>query len=140
MALLLTLHSIVRWLIILVALAALVKLALGWWKKQPYDGLARGLTGAFSGLMDTQWLLGLLFFIWNGLALENGFAIRHRWEHLLVMTIAVFVAHLPAMWKKKEDVIRHRNGLFAILAALILVILGIAALPGDRWLTISGLF
>ncbi len=140
MSLLLTIHSIIRWLILLAALAVVIRFAIGWWKKQPFDGVARGLSSAFSGLMDTQWLIGLLFFIWNGLAIENGFAIRQRWEHLVIMTIAVVVAHLPAMWKKKEGDLRYRNGLFAVLAALVLVVVGISLLPGNRWLTISGLF
>lgn len=140
MTILLTIHSIVRWAVVLVALAAIVKFALGLAQKQPYDKAASGLAAGFSGLMDTQLLLGLLFFIWSGAAIEGGFAIRQRWEHLAVMLIAVVVGHLPSMWKKLDDQKRYRNGLIAIVAAILLVVLGVSLLPGNRWLTITGLF
>ncbi len=132
MNLLLPLHSIVRWAIVVVALAALVRFALGLIQQQAYDKAARGLASAFSGLMDTQALLGLLFFILSGMA--GGFALRYRWEHLSAMLVAVIVGHLPSMWKTLPDGQRYRNGLIAILAALLLVFLGVATLPGNRWL------
>ncbi len=140
MIILLTLHSLVRWAIVLVALAAVIKFALGLAQKRPYDRAAGGLAAAFSGLMDTQALLGILFFVINGAAIEGGFAIRQRWEHLAVMLIAVVVGHLPAMWKKLDDQKRYRNGLIAILAALLLIFIGVSTLSGNRWLTITGLF
>ncbi len=138
MTILLTLHSILRWVIVLVALAVIIKFALGLIQKQPYDKTARGLVSAFGGLMDTQLLLGTAFFIWSGLAIQGGFALRHRWEHLAVMLAAVIVAHLPSMWKQRDDQTRYRNGLAAILVSILLVIVGVFALPGNRWLTISG--
>jgi hypothetical protein len=138
MAFLLTLHSILRWILILAALAAIAKLVLGLVKKQEYDKMAGGLVSAFGGLMDTQLLLGLLFFIINGM--DVGFGLRHRWEHLAVMFIAVIVAHLSSMWKKKDSATRQRNTLLAILAALALVVVGVSMLPGNRWLSIAGLF
>jgi len=134
---LLTLHSIVRWLVILVALAAIVKLTIGLLKKQDFDTMIGGLVSAFGGLMDTQLLLGLLFFIWNGLA-GVGFP-RQRWEHLVIMLVAVVVAHLPAMWKKAETQVRLRNTLLAVIGSLLLVVLGVSMLQPNRWLVIFGL-
>jgi amino acid permease len=138
MTILLTLHSILRWVIVLVALAVIIKFALGLVQKQPYDKSARGLASAFGGLMDTQLLLGTVFFIWSGLAIQGGFGLRHRWEHLAVMLVAVIVAHLPAMWKQRDDQTRYRNGLVAILVSILLVVVGVFALPGNRWLNMSG--
>lgn len=134
---LLTLHSIVRWLVILVALAAIVKLTIGLLKKQDFDTMTGGLVSAFGGLMDTQLLLGLLFFVWNGLA-GAGFP-RQRWEHLVIMLVAVVVAHLPAMWKKAETQVRLRNTLLAVIGSLLLVVLGVSMLQPNRWLVIFGL-
>lgn len=68
MPILLTLHSILRWLTILAALGAIFKLTEGLLQKKEYNKTSSGLVAAFGGLMDTQLLLGLLFFIWNGLA------------------------------------------------------------------------
>ncbi len=138
MTILLTLHSILRWVIVLVALAILFKFGLALIQKQPYDRVARGLTAAFGGLMDTQFLLGTAFFVWSGLAIQGGFTLRHRWEHLAVMLVAVTVAHLPEMWKQRDDQTRYRNGLVAVLVSILLVVAGVFALPGNRWLTISG--
>ncbi len=138
MALVLTLHSIMRWLAILVSIAAIVKFAAGWLKKQPFDKTASALAGAFGGMMDLQLALGLLFFAWNGMLV--GFGLRYRWEHLAIMLAAVVVAHLPSMWKKLDDEKRYRNSLAAIIVSLILVVLGVTLLPGSRWLAVTGLF
>jgi heme A synthase len=137
MLFLLTLHSIVRWLVILVAVAAIVKLLIALFKRQDDDKMTSGLVSAFAGLMDTQLLLGLMFFIWNGLA-GAGFP-RQRWEHLVIMLVAVLVAHLPAMWKKAEPQKRLRNTLAAVLGSLVLVIVGVSLLQPNRWLVIFGL-
>ncbi len=138
MMFLLTLHSIVRWLAILLALAAIVKLVIGLIQKQDYDKMTGGLVSAFAGLMDTQLLLGLMFFLWNGLA-GAGFP-RQRWEHLVIMLAAVIVAHLPAMWKKAEAQKRLRNTLAAVIGSLVLVALGVSMLQPNRWLVIFGLW
>jgi len=138
MTILLTIHSILRWVIVLVALAAILKFALGLIQKQSYDKIARGLASGFAGLMDSQLLIGTVFFVWSGLAIEGGFGLRHRWEHLAVMLVAVIVAHLPTMWKQRDDQTRYRNGLVAILVSILLVVAGVFALPGNRWLAISG--
>jgi hypothetical protein len=135
---LLTLHSIVRWITVIVAAAIIIKFTIGWLQKQPFDKMANGLSSAFGGLMDTQLLLGLIFFIWSGLA-GMGFP-RYRWEHVIVMTIAVVIGHLPSMWKKQPDALRYRNTLFAVGGALLVVIIGVLVLPGARWLHIFGMF
>ncbi len=140
MTVLLTLHSITRWLAVFAGLAVLVRFALGLAKKQPYDRLAQTLASAFAGLMDTQLLLGLAFFLWSGAASPGVFSLRYRWEHLAVMLLAILAAHLPAMWKKRSDETRYRNGLIAFAVSILLVVVGVFALPGNRWLSIAGLF
>jgi hypothetical protein len=138
-SLILGLHSLVRWAIVAVGLAAVAILAIRLAKKGSFDGPSRGLTAAFSGLMDLQMLLGLIFFIWNGLDLGMLFNfgkpfIRHRWEHLFVMVLAVAAAHQPARWKDKPDALRLRNTLLAIVTSLALVVIGVLILGADRWL------
>jgi hypothetical protein len=139
MTVLLTIHSITRWLVTLAALALIARLVLGLIKKQPFDKTASGLTSAFGGLMDTQLLLGLLFFILDGLG-KTGFP-PYRWEHAVTMLLAVVAAHLPAMWKKQADSVRTRNTLIAVGVSLLLVFIGIGPLGGwTRWWHITGLF
>ncbi|MGC1374980.1 MAG: hypothetical protein WA821_02075 [Anaerolineales bacterium] len=123
MTIFLTVHSLVRWIIMLVAVALIARLAIGLLKKQAFDKTARILTAAFSGLMDTQMLLGILLFVIDGLT-GSGFP-AYRWAHALTMVVAVVAAHLPSAWKKAEDGIRTRNTLIAVAASLLIVLVGI---------------
>ncbi len=128
MQILLMIHSIVRWLIVIVAVVAIVKFTLGWLRGGAFKGMDRGLSSGFSGLIDLQVTLGLIFLIWNGLA-GAGFPM-YRIEHTVTMIIAAVVAHLPARWKNAGDKVRFRNTLFIVVDVLILVFIGVARLPG----------
>lgn len=128
MAILLMLHSIVRWLIVLTAAIAVIKFAAGWLFRSKFKGMDSGLTSAFSGLMDLQVALGLIFMIWNGVT-AGGFPM-YRIEHALTMFLAAGISHLPARGKHSPDAVRFRNGLISILIALVLVYLGVSRLPG----------
>ena len=127
MTLLLTVHSFMRWLILIVALAAIIKFILGWLRGGAFKGMDRGLASGFSGLMDLQATIGLIFLIWSGLA-GAGFPM-YRIEHGVTMIIAAAVGHLFARWKNAEDKIRFRNSLFIVLDVLIIVFIGIIRLP-----------
>lgn len=136
MNILLTIHSLVRWAITLVAIALIVRLAIGLIKKQPFDKSARILLASFGGLMDTQLLLGLLYLLIDGFG-ARGFP-GYRLEHTVTMLIAVIVAHLPAAWKKLPDNIRTRNTLIAVIVSLLLVFAGIRSIGGwTRWWNIT---
>jgi len=128
MNILLMAHSGVRWLILLVAVVAIVKFLLGWLRGGPFKGMDRGLMSGFSGLMDLQVTLGIILMLWSGFA-GVGFP-RYRLEHALTMIIAAVVAHMSARWKNADDRTRFRNNLFLIVGSLILVLIGISILPG----------
>ena len=129
MKILLQIHSDIRWLIVVVAVVALVKFLAGWLSNGSFKKIDRILGAAFSGLLDLQGTLGLVFLLWNGLVDEAGFP-RHRLEHTGVMIAAMIVGHLQARWKNAEDKIRFRNSFLMILGVLALVFLGVADLPG----------
>lgn len=120
-------HSIVRWLIVIVALVAAVKFAIGWRRGSTFESRDRALAAGFSGLMDLQVTLGLILLIWNGLA-GAGFPM-YRIEHGITMIVAAVVAHLHVIWKNAEDKIRFRNSMFIVLDVLIIVAIGIMRLP-----------
>jgi len=90
----------------------------------------RGLASGFSGLMDLQVLLGLVYFIWNGIVV-TGFPM-YRILHMITMLIAAAVAHLPSRFKALNDKLRFQYSFLAILASLILVFIGISFLP-NAW-------
>jgi len=123
---LLTLHGEIRWLVALVAAAAIVKYVLGLLLNQAYRPVDRGLMAAFTGLLDLNFLLGviLLFGLGGGLPM-------HRIEHAVTMLLAVIVAHSSAAWRKSEDATRKfRNNLIVIVVAMLLVIVGVIRLRG----------
>jgi hypothetical protein len=127
MAILLEIHSILRWIIIVAGLFALVKFLIGWRRKSEFGKMDRGLSAGFSGLVDLQVTLGLLYLLIGGFG-GAGFPM-FRIEHTITMLIAAFVAHLPAMFKKRPWNIFAVN-FFAVLGTLLLIYIGVARLPG----------
>ena len=116
MTIILTIHSITRWLVTLAALALIIRLILGLVRKMPFDKNATALTGAFSGLMDLQMLLGILYFILDGLA-RTGFPL-YRWEHAGIMLLAVSRTNLVGVVAATLAVVsaRFSAGVYLLLA------------------------
>ena len=126
MAFLLSIHSILRWLIVIIGVVAIIKFLVGWARKNAFDKMDRGLSSGFSGLMDLQVTLGLLIFFITGFG-GAGFPMYHI-EHLTTMLIAAVIGHAPAMFKKAAN--KHAVAFYAVIGALILVVIGVARLPG----------
>lgn len=129
----LTVHSWLRWVILLVALLALAKHIAGLVRGSAYDALSARLLTAFSGLMDLQALIGLVTLIVGWRAFSAAGFPMNQVEHLSTMLLAAIVAHLPARWKERPDTVRYRNGLIVVIAALVLIVLGVSVLVGNRW-------
>jgi len=126
MGFLLMLHSIVRWIIVVVGLVATVKFLIGLVRRSAFDKMDRGLSSGFSGLMDLQFTLGLLYFLIIGFG-GAGFP-AFRIEHAVTMFIATGVAHAPAMFKKADN--KYAVALGAIIGTLVLIYIGVSFLPG----------
>ena len=132
MGALLTLHSLVRWIIVLVALVALVKFTRDWLRRANPNSMDRGLMSGFSGLMDLQALLGIIFLLWGGFT-GIGFP-EFRLAHGGLMLVAAAVAHLPMRWRNQAGPLVLRNNALVIVAVLIIVILGVGIPLGwYRW-------
>lgn len=125
---LLTLHSILRWIIVAIAALTVFKFAIGWASNASFKSMDRGLAAGFSGLMDAQVLLGLIFFLWSGFS-GAGFPV-YRWEHMVIMIIAAALGHVPSRLKALGDKQRFFYSVVAILSALALVYVGVMRLPG----------
>lgn len=124
-------HSGVRWLVVLGTVVALVWMLLGIIQSKAYDAQAKRVMMIFTRLIEIQWLLGLILFITVGI--RDGFSVGFRWEHLAIMTIAVAVPHMTAMFKKRPDAVQYRAGLALVLVTLALVFIGVSRLP-QGWL------
>lgn len=121
-------HSGIRWLILLAALIALGFFAYAWLGKKQNKKLSRILPAAYSGLLDAQVLLGLIYMFL--LAARGAGFPRFRLEHMAVLILAAIAAHLPSRWRKKGSKNFKRNTFLAILASLALIYIGISLLPG----------
>jgi multisubunit Na+/H+ antiporter MnhB subunit len=133
------LHSGVRWLVVIAAIVALVYMAFGLLQKRSWDGRAHRVLAVFSMLVGTQWVIGLVMMV--SLGTQTGFGIRHFWEHLVLQTVALVVAHAHYMYRRREmsDGNRYRNGLIVVVATLVIVVVGIAVLPaGIQWRVYTG--
>lgn len=126
MEFLLRLHGEIRWLVALVAIIAIIRYALALLQNRAYTSMDRGLIAGFTGLLDLNFLLGLILLI----GLGGGFP-ASRIEHAVTMLLAVIVAHTSAAWRKSDDDARKfRNNLIVIVVALVLVIVGVVRLRG----------
>ena len=124
MNILLTIHSVLRWVILLVAIVAIMKFLIGWLRRSQFQGMDRGLMSGFSGLMDLEATIGIILLLWGGFT-GIGFP-AYRIEHGLIMVIAAVTAHQSTRWKNADDPIRFRNNLFLVLSTLVLVLIGIS--------------
>ena len=125
---LLIIHSAVRWAIIVIAVIVIIKFTLALVTNAPFKGMDRGLSSGYSGLMDLQVLIGLTYFIWNGIAV-TGFP-SFRILHMIVMVLAAALGHVPSRLKSMPDKPRFQYSLFAIIGSLVLVGVGLSLLPG----------
>jgi len=128
MDILITVHSILRWFIIIIAALAIFKYSVSWAVNRPFKGMDRGLASALSGLMDAQVLLGFVYFLWSGFA-GAGFP-GYRWLHMLIMVAAAVLMHVPGRLKALGDMQRFTYSIVTILGALVLVYIGVMFLPG----------
>jgi hypothetical protein len=133
MAILFTLHSYFRWVIVLVGLFIIVKYAIGWLQKSNFSSLDNRLSKNFPILMDIQVTIGIILLVWGGLA-GAGFP-RQRLEHAVTLIIATGVTHMLSRWGSASAPQRFRNRMLVVIATFILIFLGVFVLPGGavRW-------
>lgn len=127
MGIVLMLHALWRWVVVLVVVAALVKFGLGWLQRKQPDSLDRRLTLAFTTVIDIQVLLGLIVLI--GQIISSTLSTAGI-EHVVAMLIVAGVAHLTAMWRKRDDNTVLRNNFFVVLVVLVLIGVGVAVVGG----------
>jgi hypothetical protein len=127
MGIVLMLHSLWRWVVVLVALVALVKFGLGWLQRKNPELLDRRLTLAFTTVIDIQVLLGILV-----LALQavGGTLLMPAIEHAGVMILVAILAHATAMWRKRDDHTVLRNNFLDVVAVLVLIVIGVSIVNG----------
>ena len=127
-------HSWNRWLILLVAVVAIIYFVWGLVTKQTWTKSSKMMLTIFGSLVGLQWLLGIIFLIRLGSL--TGFGVGHYWEHLTAQTVALLTAHWYVRWHKQDldDAVKYRRGVILVVATLVLIVLGIMVLPSaTQW-------
>lgn len=115
-------HSGLRYLVLLVAFAAIVWFLWGWLAKRPFQRPGRIVMAAYVGLVDLQVLIGLVLF----------FAGRRPpgiHAHMGLMILAAVVLHIAsAISKRAPGPARHGLPLAGSLLAATLIVAGVLAI------------
>lgn len=134
----LTLHSILRWLVILLALLAIIRAANGLSFKRGWTGMDNRVGMLFTTLMDTQLLVGIILYFFLspitmtamqnfGGVMGNSSVRFFALEHSVVMLLAVIVAHVGrAMVRRASSpAAKHRRTAIWIGVTILLVLLSV---------------
>jgi len=136
-AIVLGLHSLIRWLALILGIIAAVLAWLGWLGKQDWKPLNRKLGSFFAIAMDIQLVLGLLLYLAfspiTRAALQNFSAAMgttnlrfFALEHPVFMILALIFAHLGSILPKRPSEPSAKFRLAAVLTtlAVLLIVLG----------------
>ena len=115
-------HSGLRYLVLLVGVVAVIAFAYALLARRPL-GAARGLTAAFTGLLDLQILLGIAQVI-------GGVFYGALIGHIVLMVLAAIAAHgASVMARRSTDERRALTiRLVGVVLALVLIAVGITAI------------
>lgn len=135
-------HNILRWVIVLAGLAAIVRAFIGWTQKKEWTLLDNRLSLIFTISMDIQFLLGLILYLFLspvtevafedfGAAMANSGLRFFAVEHLLIMVVALVLAHVARVLAKRapDDTGKFRSIAIYFTVTMVLIFLGI---PWDR--------
>jgi hypothetical protein len=132
---LLTLHSLLRWVVVLAAFGVVGRALMGLSGKQEWSALDSRLAAAFTHGVSLQFVIGLILHLFvspitTGAFADFGAAMKDRiirfWtvEHLTMMTIGLALVHIgSARVRKALPTAKHKTAaLFFGLAIVVIMI------------------
>ncbi|MEI2652496.1 MAG: hypothetical protein V9G12_10135 [Microthrixaceae bacterium] len=136
----LTAHNFMRWIIVLLAVYALVRIFMGVFGKREFTETDRKALSFYAIGMDIQLLLGLLLYFFLspittaafgnfGAAMGNSAVRFFAVEHILLMVVAVVLAHLAGVMVKRATTSAAKFN----RAAIWLTLSVLAVLAGIPW-------
>lgn len=139
---LLIIHNLLRWVVLILGLAAVVRGLAGWLGKQNWQPLDRRLGSFYTMSLDIQFLVGLLlYFVFSDLTTANlgnfGQAMGvpdlrfFLFEHPFTMLVAVILAHLGTVLARRADSDTAKFRRLAIWTLLSLLAI-LVAIPWER--------
>jgi hypothetical protein len=133
----LSLHNVLRWLVLAAAVVAVLRSLGGWRGAQPWTPASTGAGRVFVILMDVQLLVGILLYgalspVTKAAFADFGAAMGERElrffavEHVLLMVLAVVAAHLGKVMSARapNDAGRWRRATLWYALSLILMLAG----------------
>ena len=116
-------HSGLRYLILAVAVVAIVVYGFALLRERPQSAFDRILMSVFTGLLDLQLVLGVVLVV-------SGILYPALIGHIAMMVLAVVVAHAAGVISRKTAEARkaHSLRLAGVLGALVLILGGIMAI------------
>ena len=125
-------HNIMRWVVVILAIYALVRIYMGWLGKKEFTETDRKALSFYSIGLDIQVLLGLILYFMGGwfnvfgnMGSASGEARFFGVEHITMMLIAVVLAHLGVVMSKKATTSSgkfKRAAIFVTLSILAILV------------------
>lgn len=131
-------HSGWRYVVLLLLIVALLKYLIGWLSNSKWSNFDTLLNRLTPIAIDIQWLLGII--VWIALSWWNNGDRARAFEHPLIATVAVVVAHIFAARARKAgtDDARYRTAFLGYLITSVLLALGIYLVVGANLFASTG--
>jgi hypothetical protein len=132
----LTLHNLTRWLVVIFAVLALVRMYSGMIGRKAWTAADNRAGMLFTMFLDIQVLLGLILYFFSPTTLSflggqagmaNALVRFFAVEHTLLMLVAVVIAHVGRSLSKKasSDAGKFRRGALWFTIAVLLILFAI---------------
>lgn len=133
-----SLHNIIRWVVLILAILAVVRAYMGWFGKREWQEQDRKIGSFVAMSIDIQLLLGLILYfvlspITTGALRDFGAAMgvtNSRFfalEHPLMMLLSVVFAHLGSILPRRteDSTAKFKRAAIWFTLTLLMVLLGI---------------
>jgi hypothetical protein len=137
MSIVLVLHSYWRWVVLVLAVAAIGKAVVGRLRQQKWEPLDNRLGLFYTAAFDIQLLLGLILYVSRYLSPDTiirygGSFISLSMDHVVTMVIALVIAHIARSRSKKRSpaAAQHQMAAIGFFISLVLVVM---AIPAASW-------
>jgi uncharacterized membrane protein YphA (DoxX/SURF4 family) len=94
----------------------------GWHEGKAYERQDGRIMSIFVGILDLQLILGMII-------LFTGEMTQSAIVHSVVLILTITFAHIHIRWRDKEDTAKFRNNTLLIGLIMVLIIVGVFALP-----------
>ena len=122
---LVSIHGLLRWLILLVAVIGLGRTLLATWQRSTWSPMDRGLSAGYAGLIDLQVLIGVILLLWDLLVQPRSLGLA-LFLHPILMLLAAGAAHMNRRYRNAaNDADKFRGQLSVYAISLVLILVGI---------------